>query len=467
MTAISSLGVGSGLDINTLVSDLVTAEREPAEARLDLRQAEYEAELSAYGLLKSSLAQFQDSMGGLTDLSTLQARTATSSDSAVFTATAGAAAANGSYGIEVEQLAESHKVMSGGFATNDTLVGTGSLAIATGADSFTVTIDSSNNTLEGIRDAINGDANNTGVTASILRVDDGVGGTVSKLVLTANETGTANAVSVSVTDGDGNDTDASGLSQLASANLTDINAAQDARIYVDGQLATRSTNTIDDVIEGVTLDLAGAAPGTTETLTIADDTGSIGDAINGFVASYNELIAGIKEMSSYDSQSGEAGILLGDSTLRGIQTQLRQGLSNPVQGRDGNWITLADIGITTNRDGTLSVDQDALNSAITTDFNAVADLFAATDGVAVRLDSSLDSYLDEGGILESRTDGLESSLADIQKQNEDLDRRMENLEARYLAQFIAMDQTVAKYNSTGDYLTDALANLPGAYDPSK
>ena len=459
MSTITSMGIGSGLDTNKLVQDLIAAEREPATQRLDLKQAEYESELSAYGSLKAALDQFSSSLGGLTDLSSLTAPGASSSDPELFTATADESAASGQYDVEVEQLAEAHKVISAGFASDDTAVGTGTLDIGVGSDHFSVAVDSDNNTLAGIRDAINGASDNPGVTASILHVDDGAGGTESKLVLNADEVGSANAISVSVSDDDGNNTDASGLSQLASGNLTEVKPAQDAKVIVDGQTATRSSNSIDDVIDGVTLDLKDAAPGTTETLTLSSDTAGASKAIHGFVKGYNTLMATVKQLSKYDAETGEGGVLLGDSTTRGLESQLRQGLTNPVA--DGGFESLAEIGITTNRDGTLGIDETTLDNALANDFDDVAKLFAGDDGVANRMETTADAYLKNDGILENRTEGIESSLASIEEQREDLERRLQTLEQRYTAQFTAMDQAVARYQSTEEYLDGALANLPG------
>jgi len=453
MAAISSMGIGSGLDINQLVTDLVAAEREPAENRLDLRQAEYEAKLSGYGALKSALDGFQSSLEGLTSRSSLLDRSATTSDSAVFTASADADAVSGSYDIEVLSTAEAHKLKSTGFADSDTAVGEGTLSLTSGGESFELTIDSSNNTLAGIRDAINSAADNPGVTASIMQVDDGLGGTESKLILTADNPGTDNEITV-------------GGTLAGTLGMEEMVAASDAQIRVDGELATRSSNTIDDVIQGVTLELKADSGGTTETLSIAQDTGGAKQAIGAFVDNYNALIATIGELSKYDAESGEAGILLGDATLRGLQSQLRQGISNPVEDA-GDFSTLVEIGITTNRDGTLSLDSGKLDDALAQDAEGVADLFAGSSGVATRLDESVDAYLKDDGIIENKTNGLEGSLLSLEKQREDLDRRMASLEERYTAQFIAMDQAVAGYNSTSDYLTDALANLPGAYDPDK
>ncbi|MCS4502802.1 flagellar filament capping protein FliD [Arhodomonas aquaeolei] len=467
MSTLTSLGIGSGLDINQTVSDLVSAEREPAESRLSSKEETYQTKLSAYGALKSALSSFSDSIQGLQKVDTFGQRSASSSDSEVFTASADSTAQTGSYSIEVTKMASPQKLASAGDMgwSEDSTVGTGTLSIGVGGSSFDVKIGSGDNTLAGIRDAIN-DADG-GVTASIINVDDSSGNTESRLVLTADDPGTENTITVGVSgDGDGDDTDAAGLSALrydsGVSNLTETQTAEDAVIQVDGQTATRSSNSIDDVIPGVTIDLASSAPGETQTLTVGRDDSGVKSALEDMVKGYNTLMQTISQLTSYDKASGEASVLLGDATARGLQTQVRQGVTSPVEGVEGDLRSLADLGLGVGRDGQLSIDEERLNAALEDNPKGVAELFTAdSGGVAGRLEEIADSYLGDNGLISSRTDGLQDRLDRIADQRDDLDRRMSNLQQRYLDQFIAMDQIVSDMDSMQSQLTQGLKSLPG------
>ncbi|HER33955.1 MAG: flagellar filament capping protein FliD [Halothiobacillaceae bacterium] len=458
--AITSTGIGSGIDVGGIVSQLVAAEGQPARNRLDRREAQTQATISALGGLKGALSEFQSALGALKDLDAFQARKATSGDSSIFTATADETASAGSYQIEVERLAEGQKLRSGDFANADTVVGTGTLTLDVGGNSFDVTVDSSNNTLAGIRDAINASADNTGVTATTVNVDDGAGGTVSRLVLTADEVGTANTVTVSAADSDGNNIDAAGLSQLASGNLTELQAAQDALIRIDGQAVTRSSNSISDAIDGVTLSLKESDVGSTHSLDVALNTGAVKSKVESFVKAYNGLVETTNQLSSYDPETGRAGALQGDAALRGISTQIRREMSDTVDGINGVFDNLATIGVETQRDGTLTLDSARLDEAMAADFDAIGQMFASDDGYATRLDALVDNYVGFNGILDSRTQSLNNRIDDIGDQREDLSRRLSSLESRLLAEFNAMDQLVGQLNSTGSYLSQQLSNLP-------
>ena len=456
--AITAGGIGSGLDIEGLVSQLVAAEGQPALFRLDTKEARLQADLSAFGTLKGALSKFQDSVTALNDLEDFQARKATSSNTELFSASVDTTAVAASYDIEVIQLAEAEKRRSGDFATDATVVGTGTLDISLGADTFQLTIDGTNNTLAGIRDAINDDADNPGVAASIINVDDGVGGTVARLILTSDTVGETNTIGIVVDDDDLTDADTSGLSQLATANLTTIQAAQDAKIEVDGQVATRSSNNFSDVIAGVSFNLKKAEPATIETLTVELDKNNVTSKVSSFVEAYNSLVDIMKELSAFDAESGVAGGLQGDSALRSVQSQLRQSITSSVAGLDFG--TLAEIGVTTNDAGHLEVDSDKLDDVMTADFTTVSQIFASENGLANSLDVLLERYIANDGILNARTEGIQTRIESISDDRERLDRRLTALDSRYRAQFTAMDVLVGQLQALGGYLTQQLANLP-------
>jgi len=228
--SISSAGIGSGIDINSLVQQLVESEGSNKSNRLNLKEAEYQADISAFGSLKGALSIFQKAVQGLQDAGDFQNRSATSSNTEVFTASADETADFSQYGIEVVQLAQANKLITqAGFADTD-VVGSGTLTLTQGADSFSIDVGATD-TLTDIRDAINAADDNTGIGAAVINVDDGLGlgGTVQKLVFTANDTGLDKAITVSGTDDDVNGLN---LTRLFSASLDEPAAALNGQIKV-------------------------------------------------------------------------------------------------------------------------------------------------------------------------------------------------------------------------------------------
>lgn len=472
MATLTSSGIGSGVDIGSLVSQLVSAERTPVATRLDRQEAQVQARISSFGTVRSALAQFQAALKRLTSLDDFLVRRATSGDDAVLTAAATGSAVPGGYDLQVERLAQAHKVLSGGFTGADEAVGTGTLTVAVGAASMTLTVEAGNGTLAGIRDAINAASDNPGVTATLISVYDDLAGTsVSKLVLTARETGSASAITVSVADDDtselnpGGDTDAAGLSRLASPNLAQVRAAQDALLWLDGQKVVSATNTVEGAIDGVTLTLK-AASGRDDlgallatTLEVAVDQQAATGLVQDFVKAYNSLVDAFKAVDSYNASTRQASALFGDSAVRALSTSLRRGLSEPVDGLAAGLSRLVDIGVSAGADGKLSVNSTRLGAALARDLEGVGQLFAGEGGLASRLDDLVSGYLDAGGILKARTDGLDSRVRDINRQREALALRMEALERRLLKQFTAMDELVAQLQSTSSFLTQQLSSL--------
>lgn len=448
---ISVSGIGSGLDIEGLVTQLVAAEGQPATLRLARREAGFQADLSAVGTLRSALSSLQSVVQGLQESSDFLTRSATTSDDERFTATADSTAAPGVYDIEITQLAQAARVRSGDFGSSSDVIGTGTLDISLGADTFSLTIDSSNQTLEGIRDAINSAENNPGITASIINVDSG-----TQLVLSSDKIGAANTISVVATDD--NATDGFDLTRLSTANLTTLQAAQDAIVLVDQQQVTRSSNSFSDVIQGVSLSLEKAEAGVTETLTVGLDRDAVKQRVNQFVSSYNSLAGTSSQLSAFNAETGASGPLQGDAGLRAIENDIRRAISNPVAGIALG--TLAEIGITTNSSGQLVIDDADLDEAIDNDFTAVSQLFTGEQGLATRLDTLLDRYVSSDGILTSRTEGIQQQLDTITDDRANLQSRLATIEARYRSQFTALDGLVNQLQSVGSFLTQQLANLP-------
>ena len=451
MATISAPGVGSGLDIQGLIQQLMEVEREPLR-QLEKQQQDYEAQLSAYGRLKSALSSFQSAMADLSSVADFRKYTTVSSDESVLTASASSAAAVGSYDIVVNTLAERHKLSSGAYADSDTTaVGTGTLTIDVGGNAFSVTIDASNNTLEGIAAAVNDAADNTGVMATVIN-----DGTSAYLVFTASETGTANALTVTVTgDGDGNDTDNAGLSALTfvsggTQNMTQIQAPVDASLTIDSTFnVTSGSNTVTGVISGVTLELEALG---SATLDVQRDTEGVTESVQAFVDAYNALRNTLNDLGDDE--------LEGDSTLRSIAGRLRGVLNTPPTGLSTSLTALSEVGITTERDGTLSLDTATLNDALASDFNGVAQLFANDpQGYAFRFEALADELLDVEGVIKAREDGLNERIDLTEERITRMEYRLDKIEQRYLAQFTALDTLLAQLQATGNFLSQQLGAL--------
>ncbi|QUN06848.1 flagellar filament capping protein FliD [Shewanella yunxiaonensis] len=449
--ALTATGLGSGLDITTIVQTLVDAERTPKETLLDNRESTIESKVSAIGTLKSALSTFQDALDKLSSGDALNLRTVTQSSDSYFTASANEDSKAGSYNIIVDTLAQSQKLAGVAAANSSSTVGTGSLSFTVNGSSFSVDI-AGTDTLSDIADKINSASDNAGVTATIINTDSG-----SRLVFTSDSSGTDNQMSVTATD-----TSGTGLSNMfGTGNLEELQSAQDAVIYIDGQKLTSQSNTIENGISGVTLDLTSAASGQSTTLTIAQDNESVKTNIQAFVDAYNTLMDKIGSLSSYDVDTETAGALQGDSLVRTLESQLRNRLSNSVS-TDAGSIALYDIGISTDRYGKLSVDSAKLDDALANNMSGIESLFATSDsGIATSLDSLIEGYVKSGGLIESRNTSYTNEKNRIEDQRTDLDTKMELLQARLTKQFNAMDLIVAQLNSQSSSVTSALDSLPG------
>lgn len=386
--AISSAGIGSGLDVSGIISQLMALEQRPLTA-LASKEAKYQAQLSAYGSLKGALSTFQGALSSLNDPKKFTAVNGSVADATIASAVVTSAATPGNYSIEVQKLAQAQKLKSEAFAATSTAIGTGTLTISFGtydADTFTanpdkpskeITIAAGDNSLAGIRDAIN--AADAGVSAAI--INDGTG---NRLTISSKDSGTANALRISVTDDDGTHTDTAGLSQLAFdarsvsgvTNLTQTVAAVDAVVVIDGITVTKSSNSISDALEGVTLNLAKTNVGSSTTLTIARDTGGVQNSIQSFVKAYNDLNKTITELTKYDATTKKGSTLTGESTVRTLQAQLRGLFNTPLSIASGGLTTLSEVGISFQLDGTLKLDSTKLTAALNDPSKDVSTLFA-------------------------------------------------------------------------------------------
>ena len=440
--AIAALGIGSGLDLNALVDQLVAAERKPREDRLNRREAEIEARLSAFGSIRGGLSALETALGKLASIQ--QGRTATSSDSTRMGVSARADSVPGNYSIQVNRLATAQTLASAGFDDADGPVGTGTLTLRVGdGPALDVVIDDGNNSLRGIRDAIN--QADTGVQASI--VNDGNG---ARLVLSSNRTGAANTISVTVSGSDG-------LASLASANLTRTMAPQDAEAVINGLTVTSPGNSLGQTLDGLTLDLKGTTEaGSPITVTVGQDRDAARSALNEFVKAYNGVVETVRDLTRYDPESREGSVLVGDSTLRAIRGRLVQGLQQVGGGADAVFTSLVNLGVNSDRNGLLSLDSAALDRAMDQDFQGVISLVNEVSG---GLRDTVQGFTQSGGLLDARTDGLRTRMRDIGRQREMLDARMEQFEARTVRQFGAMDSLVGQLQNTSQFLDQQLGAL--------
>ena len=451
MASIQAPGIGSGLDVNNIVSQLIALERRPID-RLDSKQAIINAQISAYGSLKSKISDFQTALQALSNLSSFQIFNAVANDEDIFTATADENSVAGTYSINVIALAERDKIFTQAYTDGATVVGEGTLTIAVGSDSFDVVIDSSNSTLAKIRAAINDASDNTGVTATIVTDDNG-----AQLVISTDKTGTDNALKITVTgDTDSNNTDDAGLSALAYdvgggiVHRAAITTAGDAVVQIDGFTVTSSSNTISGALEGVSITAKTIG---SSTLQITRDDEGITESVQAFADAFNAL------REELDTQ--RKGQLEADSTLLTIERQLYAILNAGTAITGSSFSYLVQVGLSTDEDGKLSLDSSDLNSVLSSDFQSLANLFAAQDeGIIFRLEAFADNLLDSNGLIDSREDGLKTQSDSIDDQKLRLENRLIIIERRIRAQFTALDTLVSSLSSTGNFLTQQLANLP-------
>lgn len=451
MAGLSAPGLGSGLDVNSLVTQLVAAERAPAQQAITRTGTAIDTKLSALGVMKGVLSGFQSSAGALRTESLLLARKAVSSDSTVLTATATTSAPLGTYSVEVLSLASTHKIASKAYVGGgDALVGRGRLTIEQNGASFQLQV-ASGTTLSQLRDAINGATDNTGVRAGIVTADGG-----ARLVLTATGSGSAQKIKVT-TQGAHDGLEDLEFDPISGSNpMSELSPARDAQVKVEGFTVSAAGNTVTGAIEGVTLNLLTAKPGTVLSVTVSQDIQNVKDRLSKMVADYNTVATTLGQLRSFDPATRKAGPLLGDSTLLGIEARLRRDISGTVDAVAGSPATLSAIGIGVGADGKLAINDAKLTTALQSDPAGVARLLAGDDGIAKRIYATLDGAIAAGGQVPARTDSLQTQKRGLQKQQDALELRMQALEASYRAQFGALDAMLSDMQSTGKFLA---ANL--------
>lgn len=455
MSSISSLGVGSGLDLSGLLSQLDTAERAKLQP-LTKQKAVNQSKISAYARLQGALGSLQAATARLNEAKTFQGQTSKISGSGVAVATS-ADAVPGSYQVKVTQLAQAQSVATSGVASKTAALGKGTLSIKVGADDpLEVALDSSNNTLEGIRDAIN--AKKGGVTASI--VNDGTA-TPYRLVLSSDKTGTASTMTIGFSDGGAGGDQLNGLlNAYAEGSNADgykqTVAAKNAELEVSGIAVSSQTNTVEGALQGVTLTVS--AVGDTQTLVVERDTAAMRSAVTGFVDAYNSLAITMAGLTSFNSETKVAGELLGDSVVRSVQSRLRGVIASG--GEDGTYKALSDVGISLQLDGKLKIDSDKLDKVVNGDAAALSAFFAGAagssatdDGFAGQLASGLKDMLSGDGALARATEGLKESNKGLDERYLSMESSVNATVERYRKQFAQLDLLIANMNSTSSYIS--------------
>ncbi|MHB1084183.1 MAG: flagellar filament capping protein FliD [Thiobacillus sp.] len=465
-----SASTTSALDVRALVTQLMAVERQPID-KLNAKIASYEVKISSFGTLSGLVSGFQTASANLN--TSLQKLATAPSDPSVFSATAASTAVPGNYTVNVSQLAQSQNLVAAGQTSSNTAIGDGTATTVTfdlgtisggtltngiySGASFTsnggtasITIDGTNNTLEGIRDAVN--AAGLGVTATI--VNDG-SGTPYRLALSSSSSGASNSFKITTSGGDGSIDSLLGYDPAGTQNLTQTLAAQNANLTVNGIAITSASNNVSEAIQGVSLTLKNTTA-TAATLTVARDTAAINTAASGFVDAYNALASQIKSRSAYATDGKDGGSLAGDGTLRLLQDQMRGIFLTPATG--GTMTSLSQAGISIQQDGSMKLDSSKLNSAIAADFGDVSNLFSGSTGYVARLEAWAKSSLASGGLIETRAQSLSTHVKNYNDEIDKLENRMSALEKKYTREYTNLNTLLYNMNNTSAYLTQQLSN---------
>ncbi|PSV17692.1 flagellar hook protein [Photobacterium kishitanii] len=467
---LSAAGMASGLDIAGMTQQLVAAERKPKADRIETQQKQVNVSLSAYGQVKSSVSAMQSMLEKFGKDEAFNGQKATSDNSDYLSIKATSTAKNGVYNINIQQMAQSHKLMSKELFSADpeASLGSGEMMIKVGDKSMTLNIGEDNDDLSSVVDAINNADDNPGITATLINTGEDGG---SKIVFSTTETGKNNTIEIDTSAMTGK------LASLAyNANMPEadrqveqMQAAQDAEIKIDNfTTVSSSTNTFEDVIEGVTLDLkkltgtSGSINPETDDIdvksvkiTIESDEKSTKDSLKSFVDSYNSLMSTIDKLTGFDADKdpddpNRAGALNGDSLTRSVTTQMRNLLNEPIE-INGKLYQMSDFGISMQRDGTLELEEDSdkLDDIISENFAVIGQFFAQEDsGFLAKADTLLDGFTDKtDGSLTVKEDTLKERQKSLDDDMTDLNKRMVAYEDRTYKQFLAMDEAIGQMNN--------------------
>ncbi|MEW6599418.1 MAG: flagellar filament capping protein FliD [Nitrospirota bacterium] len=451
MSSFSVGGLSTGIDYNELISKLMEVKRQPVKI-LENKISTYNDRMSSYSELTTKLSSLKSAADKLKYSYSFYVNTASVSDETVLDATASGTASVGNYSVNVTTLASEEKEAHNGTgltASSDIINSSGSdkaFQFTYAGTQRTLTV-ADGTTLDGLKDLINNDTSNPGVTATV--VNDG---TNYRLIVTGNETGSTKSITIdagTTLDGTG------GTVDFSSATFTQNKTAANAAFSVDNLSISRSTNSVSDVITGLTINLKKTL--TPATITVAADNESIKEQINDFVSAYNDVMTFLKENTAYDAASGESGILSGEGTARSIQNRIRELVTSSVSGLSGSLSMLAEIGITTDyKTGNLTVNSSTLDTKLGSNLDDIADMFKdSTNGIATQIYDyigDLTSIVD--GAITLRKDGLSDIIKSITNTIRNMEFRLDKAENDMVRQFTALEKLVGNYNSIGNYLSN-------------
>ncbi|MFZ2649249.1 MAG: flagellar filament capping protein FliD [Burkholderiaceae bacterium] len=473
MATISSPGIGSGLDINSIITQLVAVERVPL-TKLESQAKALETKLSTYGKVKAAISALGDAASALTRNETWGKTTGISSDPGAVTVTTGTNTKAGNYSIQVQQLAAAQSNATGVFAAPDSAQFEGTLHIElgtwdagqtgftpkVGATAVDISVGPPAQSLAQLRDKIN--ASGAGVTASVLTDASG-----ARLVLRASATGVSNAFRIAVADGDGTDGDGLGLSALAfdpSAGILTMAqalAAANASASLNNLAIASESNTLTDVLDGMTLTLNKVTSGPVQ-INVAQDTPALRKSLDAFVAAYNDLNKLMADQTRLDTANKTGNTLHGDSAAVAIRSQMRQ-LLGATSTASTVFMRLADAGLDVQRDGSIALNETKLTSALANAtearklFGNVDSLVSDNNGIATRIRTMADRLLDTDGTIVTRTEGLRKRIDLNQDRQEMLNGRIAQVEKRLRAQYTALDRQMGQLTSLSGYITQQLA----------
>lgn len=455
MASITSLGIGSGIDLEGLVTAYIDAEAIPQEIRLQEKEERLSLELSGVGSFKSALSTFNDTLEKLTSTDAFNKQVTQSSSSALAVKSNGFAS-SGTFDIDVTQLAQGTRLNSDTFTSSSDVVGTGTLNFANGTDSFDVVIDPAD-TLSDIRDKINESSDNFGVTVNIVTGESG-----AFLVMDSQVTGEDNALVVTGSD--------PSLDKISTNNTT-VRNALDAKITIDGVTnVSSSTNEFKNVIEDLTLTASElTTAGSPVTVSVSQDTEYGNELIDEFISGYNALVSNLTGLSA-----PKQGRLAFDPNVRQVKQDLANTVISTVSGLTGSLSSLGDIGLELDRNGlmqkstyssdTIQSGQAKLDNALENKLVDLGELFASPNGIATQMTEMIDGYIASDGVLTKREATLNERVSGIADEYKDLEYRLRSYEETLRKQFTFLDSTISQYNATSSYLTSALAGLTPSSD---
>ena len=472
---ISSAGLGSGLDVASIVTQLMAIERRPLD-QLATQATGLKSEVSTYGKLQSYFSALRDKSNALTTATLWGTTTATSADASVVTVSTGSNAAAGSYAITTTALARGQTVIAAAQPASTSTLNEGSLTIElgtytgapvsgfdpkVGSPPITVAITAADLSLASIRDKIN--AAGAGVVASIVTDSSG-----ARLSIRSKDTGAENAFRITASETVDDGVATTGLSTLAydaaggASQMSSAQVAGNARATINGIDVNSASNTLNNVIDGLTINLIKESA-TPVNVSVAADTAGIKTRVTEFVSAFNDLAGYLHTQMAYNPDSKAGGALQGDQTAVSLQRALRDVL-NQASTASATFTRLSDIGIAIKTDGTLETNGSKLDNALGNlselrKMLATDGVDSASSGFARRWKNLSDLALGSGGAFESRTSSLNQRLAHNSKDQDAMNQRLTLTEARLRAQYSALDAKMAQLNGLSTYLTQQITAL--------